>query len=737
MDSAKHSDDGDSSNAVATIREPEDIIDNDKDDAVLEEVVPKKKIKYPRSVFFIVSNEFCERFTYYGMRTVLSIYLRNILGYTDEVSTIIYHTYTMLCYFFPIFGGILADSFLGKFRTILYLSIVYATGSIVLSLAAADDAIPGMPSQAISMLGLFLISVGTGGIKPCVSAFGGDQFVLPEQEKQLAQFFSVFYFSVNAGSLVSTFITPILREDVTCLGHDSCYSLAFGIPAILMIVATVFFVAGKPMYKIKPAEGNVLAETVKCIHHALSRKRKLKREKKGENREHWLYYADDKYDKKTIDGIKATLGVLFLYLPLPVFWALFDQQGSTWTFQATRMNGELGTWAIKPDQMQVVNSLLILCFIPLFEIIVYPLFSKCNLLKKPLQRLGVGGVVAALSFVIAAVVELQLEPTYAVVPKAGEGQVRIFNTLDQAVNVTTGYGSRNIAAHGAWEELHLGVHGESIYDVTLSYGSEPVNGSITVYENQATSYVIGQVGGELEGPFRNDQVEKSQEGDPMLRILYLFYDSLPHTITFKKGDEVGLTVSIKSEDDHTNASVSASIEDGSYDVYLDNNKVDSVQLKFGGVYNYVLVKTAESTNHQLYTVTSPNSVHMLWLVPQYVVITAGEVMFSITGLEFSYSQAPASMKSLLTSGWLLSVAVGNLIVIIIEGAKIFESQANTFFLFAGLMIVDMGIFGLMARGYKYVEKPKDDDSEEDLKSDDVNSVKQEQGLENPNFKPEE
>ncbi|XP_047116108.1 solute carrier family 15 member 1-like [Schistocerca piceifrons] len=652
---------------------------------------PPSKIKYPRSVFFIVSNEFCERFTYYGMRTVLSIYLRNILGYTDEVSTIIYHTYTMLCYFFPIFGGILADSFLGKFRTILYLSIVYAIGSIVLSLAAADDAIPGMPSQAISMLGLFLISVGTGGIKPCVSAFGGDQFVLPEQEKQLAQFFSVFYFSVNAGSLVSTFITPILREDVTCLGHDSCYSLAFGIPAILMIVATVFFVAGKPMYKIKPAEGNVLAETVKCIHHALSRKRKLKREKKGENREHWLYYADDKYDKKTIDGIKATLGVLFLYLPLPVFWALFDQQGSTWTFQATRMNGELGTWAIKPDQMQVVNSLLILCFIPLFEIIVYPLFSKCNLLKKPLQRLGVGGVVGALSFVIAAVVELQLEPTYAVVPKAGEGQVRIFNTLDQAVNVTTGYGSRNVAAHGAWEELHLGVHGESIYDVTLSYGSEPVNGSITVYENQATSYVIGQVGGELEGPFRNDQVEKSQEGDPMLR----------------------------------------------YDVYLDNNKVDSVQLKFGGVYNYVLVKTAESTNHQLYTVTSPNSVHMLWLVPQYVVITAGEVMFSITGLEFSYSQAPASMKSLLTSGWLLSVAVGNLIVIIIEGAKIFESQANTFFLFAGLMIVDMGIFGLMARGYKYVEKPQDNDSEEDLKSDDVNSVKQEQGLENPNFKPEE
>jgi solute carrier family 15 oligopeptide transporter 1 len=91
--------------------------------------------------------------------------------------------------------------------------------------------------RELSIVGLLLIAIGTGGIKPCVSAFGGDQFKLPQQEKQLQQFFSLFYFSINSGSLISTFLTPVLREDVKCLDQDTCYPLAFGVPAALMIVS--------------------------------------------------------------------------------------------------------------------------------------------------------------------------------------------------------------------------------------------------------------------------------------------------------------------------------------------------------------------------------------------------------------------------------------------------------------------------------------------------------------------
>lgn len=141
----------------------------------------------------------------------------------------------MLVYFFPVFGAIIADSFLGKFNTILYLSMIYAAGNIVLALSAIGPL--NLPDKGLAMLGLVLIALGSGGIKPCVSAFGGDQFVLPQQELQLAMFFSMFYFSINAGSLISTTVTPLLREKVHCFDEESCYSLAFGVPGILMIVS--------------------------------------------------------------------------------------------------------------------------------------------------------------------------------------------------------------------------------------------------------------------------------------------------------------------------------------------------------------------------------------------------------------------------------------------------------------------------------------------------------------------
>ena len=89
----------------------------------------------------------------------------------------------------------------------------------------------------MAYIGLLLIAIGTGGIKPCVASFGGEQFKLPEQANYMASFFSLFYASINAGSLISTILTPILRQKTQCFGQDSCYPLAFGVPAALMIIA--------------------------------------------------------------------------------------------------------------------------------------------------------------------------------------------------------------------------------------------------------------------------------------------------------------------------------------------------------------------------------------------------------------------------------------------------------------------------------------------------------------------
>lgn len=110
-----------------------------------------------------------------------------------------------------------------------------------------------------------MIAIGTGGIKPCVSAFGGDQFG-PGSEKQLAWFFSLFYLSINAGSLISTFVTPVFRQEVACSARGDCFPLAFGVPAVLMICALALFWLGRSQYTlIPPAKGNIILETTKCI----------------------------------------------------------------------------------------------------------------------------------------------------------------------------------------------------------------------------------------------------------------------------------------------------------------------------------------------------------------------------------------------------------------------------------------------------------------------------------------
>lgn len=212
-----------------------------------------------------------------------------------------------------------------------------------------------------------------------------------------------------------------------------------------------------------------------------------------------------------VRDIKATLKVLVLYIPLPIFWALYDQQGSGWTFQAVRMDGNIGFYTILPDQMQVINPFLILGFIPLFSYVVYPMFAKCNFLKTPLQRMVCGGFLAAVAFGISALVSLALEATYPVLPSSGNIQVRIYNPSN---------------ADLAFESTELGIsgtlgHHEYYVNKTISFtGNNSVdftfNGNVTPYtieEEKAFGFYISDAG------MKNftDNVEKSEDGYPKVR----------------------------------------------------------------------------------------------------------------------------------------------------------------------------------------------------------------------------
>lgn len=121
-----------------------------------------------------------------------------------------------------------------------------------------------------------------------------------------------------------------------------------------------------------------------------------------------LDYSIDKYGEELVNDTKALFNILVLFLPLSVFWALFDQQASRWTFQATRMNGNIGFYTIKPDQMQVLNPIMMLTFILLSETMIYPIIHKIGI-RRPLQKMVTGGMLAAFSFFLAALVQWQIE----------------------------------------------------------------------------------------------------------------------------------------------------------------------------------------------------------------------------------------------------------------------------------------------------------------------------------------
>jgi len=378
------------------------------DQLKLVDISKKDKKGFPFHVGYILGNEFCERYSYYGMRTILVIYLSSkLIDWDDNTATAVYHAFTVLAYLFPLLGAMLADSFLGKYWTILSLSIVYAIGSGINTMSAIKP-IGGenlAVHAALASTGLFVIAFGTGGIKPCVSAFGGDQFTA-DQDNYRRRFFSLFYLAINAGSLVSTFVSPLIRERVKCFGDD-CFALAFGIPTALMVIAIILFAIGTPFYTRLEPEGNIFYEVCKTIYRSIKRRWNVPADER--NKEHWLDYANDGTNAQLIQDIKYVLKVLVIYIPLPLFWSLFDQQGSRWTLQAVRMNGQIGSVVILPDQAQILNPLIIVTLIPLFEATLYPCLRYFKLNFSPLKRMGAGMWLAGIAFVVAGVVHLMIE----------------------------------------------------------------------------------------------------------------------------------------------------------------------------------------------------------------------------------------------------------------------------------------------------------------------------------------
>jgi POT family proton-dependent oligopeptide transporter len=389
--------------------------------------------RMPRQIPFIIGNEGCERFSFYGMRNVLTTFLISFLlldvAEADRAAAAkdVMHTFIIGVYFFPLLGGWLADRFLGKYNTIFLLSLVYCAGHACL--AVFEGYRPGF------YLGLGLIAFGSGGIKPCVSSFVGDQF--NQSNKHLAKIvFDAFYWIINFGSFFASLLIPFF---LTAFGPK----VAFGVPGALMFVATVVLWLGRKQYVMVPARPadpdafsavlktallsnvggprlglGVAALGVLLAFGALSAMSSLGFVPAfclalvcllalgGGGAWMQLERARGHHPDADIEGARSVLRVLVLFALVTPFWSLFDQKTSTWVIQAGAMTKP--EW-FQPSQMQALNPLLVMAFIPLNNLVLYPGLRRLGLEVTALRRMTAGIVFAVVSWIVVGLLQLRLD----------------------------------------------------------------------------------------------------------------------------------------------------------------------------------------------------------------------------------------------------------------------------------------------------------------------------------------
>lgn len=293
----------------------------------------------------------------------------------------------------------------------------------------------------------------------------------------------------------------------------------------------VIFYGARKYYRILPHEDKLIVRICKCIGVSIAPKfsffvlhgvhtfqcaLKAKLSSKGPKRDHWLDYSEEKYGEKFVEDIKLVLRVFFMFIPVPLYWALIEQTATAWVFMARRMNGDLGFYSLSPDQTSLIGSIIYVLLIPILQFVLIPQLNKCGILRTPLQKMTTGGVFVVASFLVAAGVSFAVESTNYTLPKTGEAQLRIYNTLPCDVTVscpklnTTTF---SIAQLDYYKNINVAIEGNQTLRYTISSACLNISDNFLLYEKNTIGYYFK----ENQAVFFLDVIEKETLGRPLVR----------------------------------------------------------------------------------------------------------------------------------------------------------------------------------------------------------------------------
>lgn len=326
---------------------------------------------HPAGFWFIFWGELAERCSYYGMMSILARFISEKLihsdgsGLGDASGNTWVSIFKAACYFLPLAGGILADQFLGKYRLIVIFSIPYILGHLILA----------HETYWWTIFALGLLAMGSGVIKPNISTLMGMTYnqQRPGDEQLRSMAFGMFYMAINIGAAISYAVLPQIRDE-----HG--YSIAFMCPAVLMAISFLIFAAGKPFYAVETIERR--AATAEESH------------------EKWM----------------TLLRVSGLFLVVTFFWAIFDQSHTTWVYFARDfMDLKLFGHEISPEQIGVLNPILIVVFVPLLALVWNQLESRWGIHVRPTDKMMLGFILTMLTMGVMAIAGFMCGPYEEVV----------------------------------------------------------------------------------------------------------------------------------------------------------------------------------------------------------------------------------------------------------------------------------------------------------------------------------
>ncbi|GFZ01638.1 peptide transporter 1 [Actinidia rufa] len=376
---------------------------------------------------YILGNECCERLAYYGMSSNLVLYFKHQLNQTSATASKNQSDWSGTCYITPLIGAFLADAYLGRYWTIACFSIIYIIGMTLLTLSASvpglkptcygkDDCNPTHTQSAICFLALYLIALGTGGIKPCVSSYGADQFDDADEaeKKRKASFFNWFYFSINIGGLIAASVLVWIQDNVG-------WGWGFGIPAVAMAIAVVSFFSGTRLYRNQKPGGSPLTRICQVVVASV---RKYRVEV-PEDKSLLFETADVEIAIKGSRKLDHTKDLSFFdkaAVDVPSDhnrssinrWRLCSctiKRAIFFVLQGERMDTRIGnsTFHIPPASIGIFDPLSILFWVPIYDRIIVPFARKFSGHKSgltQLQRMGIGLFISIFSMLSAGILEL-------------------------------------------------------------------------------------------------------------------------------------------------------------------------------------------------------------------------------------------------------------------------------------------------------------------------------------------